>query len=70
MLGTRQRVLVHGLSKKCASDIAARTDNNRVVNIPGTPDMIGQFIDINVTEVLTHSLRGEIATPVRELESA
>ncbi len=61
MLGTRQRVLVHGLSKKHPGDVAGRTDNNRVVNFPGTPDLIGRFIDISVTQVLTHTLRGEIA---------
>ena len=66
MLGTRQRVLVYGPSKKSGSDVATRTDNNRVVNIQGTPDMIGQFLDITVTGVLAHTLRGEIALPSRQ----
>jgi len=60
MLGSEQRVLVDGPSKKHAGDLAGRTDNNRVVNFPGPAQLVGRFVDIRVTEVLTHTLRGEL----------
>ena len=59
MLGTTQRALVEGLSKKDGAELAARTDNNRVVNFVGTADLIGQFIDVKITQVVRHTLRGE-----------
>ena len=59
MLGTEQRVLVEGLSKKDASEVAGRTDNNRVVNFSGTVDMIGSFVKVKITQVVRHTLRGE-----------
>ena len=59
MLGTEQRVLVEGPSKKHAGDLAARTDNNRTVNFPGPPTLAGSFVDVRITAVMTHSLRGE-----------
>jgi tRNA-2-methylthio-N6-dimethylallyladenosine synthase len=61
MLGTLQRVLVEGISKKDVLELAGRTDNNRVVNFRGSPGMIGRFVDVNVTEVVRHTLRGELA---------
>jgi tRNA-2-methylthio-N6-dimethylallyladenosine synthase len=60
MLGTIQRVLVEGLSKKDTQELAGRTDNNRVINFRGLPEMIGRFVDVNVTEVVRHTLRGEL----------
>jgi tRNA-2-methylthio-N6-dimethylallyladenosine synthase len=60
MLGTVQRVLVEGLSKKDALELAGRADNNRVVNFPGTPDMIGCFAEVKITQVVRHTLRGEL----------
>ncbi|CAB1367481.1 tRNA (N6-isopentenyl adenosine(37)-C2)-methylthiotransferase MiaB [Denitratisoma oestradiolicum] len=62
MVGTVQRVLVEGHAKKDANELAARTDNNRVVNFPGHPRLIGQFIDLTITGALPHSLRGELRT--------
>ncbi len=59
MLGTTQRALVEAVSKKDATELAARTDNNRVVNFVGTADLIGQFIDVKITQVVRHTLRGE-----------
>ncbi|MGB8516641.1 MAG: tRNA (N6-isopentenyl adenosine(37)-C2)-methylthiotransferase MiaB, partial [Gallionella sp.] len=59
MLGTTQRALVEAVSKKDACELAARTDNNRVVNFVGTADLIGQFIDVKITQVVRHTLRGE-----------
>jgi len=66
MLGSVQRVLVEGVSKKDAQELAGRTDNNRVVNFCGAPDMagsqamIGRFVEVKVTEVVRHTLRGEL----------
>ena len=60
MLGTVQRVLVEGVSKKDAGELAGRTDNNRVVNFRGTPELIGRFVDVKITEVVRHTLRGEL----------
>ncbi|MDY0014022.1 MAG: tRNA (N6-isopentenyl adenosine(37)-C2)-methylthiotransferase MiaB [Rhodocyclaceae bacterium] len=60
MVGTVQRVLVEGHAKKDASELAGRTDNNRVVNFPGNSRLIGQFVDVTITSALPHSLRGEI----------
>jgi len=59
-----QRVLVEKLSKKSASDLTGRTENMRFVNFPGPAQLIGQFVDVRVTEALTNSLRGRIATKV------
>jgi tRNA-2-methylthio-N6-dimethylallyladenosine synthase len=61
MVGSVQRVLVEGPSKKDPDDLAARTENNRVVNFPGQPRLVGQFVDVEITAALPHSLRGRIA---------
>ncbi|HIQ40512.1 MAG TPA: tRNA (N6-isopentenyl adenosine(37)-C2)-methylthiotransferase MiaB [Sulfurivirga caldicuralii] len=64
MVGTIQRVLVERPSRKTAAEMAGRTENNRVVNFPGSPELIGQFVDVRITDAFTNSLRGEIvATP-------
>ncbi|WP_084257799.1 tRNA (N6-isopentenyl adenosine(37)-C2)-methylthiotransferase MiaB [Pasteurella testudinis] len=60
MLGTEQRVLVEGPSKKDVMELTGRTETNRIVNFAGTPDMIGKFVDIKITDVWTNSLRGEV----------
>jgi tRNA-2-methylthio-N6-dimethylallyladenosine synthase len=60
MLGTTQRALVEGVSKKDAREMAARTDNNRVVNFGGQPGLIGQFVELKITQVVRHTLRGEL----------
>ncbi|WP_100658354.1 tRNA (N6-isopentenyl adenosine(37)-C2)-methylthiotransferase MiaB [Alteromonas flava] len=60
MLDTEQRVLVEGPSKKNPMELSGRTENNRVVNFEGTPDMIGQFVDIKITDVFANSLRGDV----------
>ncbi len=61
MAGTTQRILVEGVSKKDARELAGRTDNNRVVNFIGQPRLIGQFIDVTITAALAHTLRGKPA---------
>ena len=59
MIGTIQRCLVEGISKKDPDQLQARTANNRVVNFTGTPDMINQMIDLEITEAYTFSLKGK-----------
>jgi len=61
MVGTVQSVLVERTSKKDAAQLAGRTENNRVVNFPGDVSLIGEFVDVLITEALPNSLRGEIA---------
>jgi len=64
MVGSVQRVLVEGRSKKDANELAGRTDNNRVVNFAGGSGggvrLIDSFVDVRITKALPHSLRGEI----------
>ena len=62
MVGTVQRVLVEGHARKNAAELAGRTDNNRIVNFAGQPRLIGQFVEVTVTQALPHSLRGEVVT--------
>jgi tRNA-2-methylthio-N6-dimethylallyladenosine synthase len=61
MVGARERVLVTGRAARNAHELAARTTNNRVVNFPGSPDLIGQLVDVTIMQALAHSLRGELA---------
>ena len=58
MVGTQQRVLVMGEAKKGVGQLAARTENNRVVNFSGGQQLIGQFANVQITEALPNSLRG------------
>jgi tRNA-2-methylthio-N6-dimethylallyladenosine synthase len=58
MVGTTQRVLVEKLSKKSASQVSGRTENNRWVNFDADPSVIGRFVDVVITEALPNSLRG------------
>ncbi|MGE9550829.1 tRNA (N6-isopentenyl adenosine(37)-C2)-methylthiotransferase MiaB [Erwinia amylovora] len=57
MLGTVQRILVEGTSRKNVMELSGRTENNRVVNFEGTPEMIGKFVDVEIVDVYTNSLR-------------
>ncbi|HEX5125975.1 MAG TPA: tRNA (N6-isopentenyl adenosine(37)-C2)-methylthiotransferase MiaB [Rhodocyclaceae bacterium] len=59
MVGSVQRVLVDGLSKKSDQELTGKTDNNRTVNFVGHRRQIGQFIDVRITEAMSHTLRGE-----------
>jgi tRNA-2-methylthio-N6-dimethylallyladenosine synthase len=61
MVGTTQRALVEGFSRRRSSELAARTANNRTVNFAGGPAHIGAFTDVRITSVVSHSLRGELA---------
>ena len=60
MLGTIQRVLVEGTSKKDMLEFTGRTENNRIVNFEGNTDMIGKFVDVEITDVYPNSLRGKV----------
>ena len=62
MVGSVQRILVEGPSRKDPNELAGRTDNNRVVNFAGNPRLIGHFVDVTIVSALPHSLRGEIVT--------
>jgi tRNA-2-methylthio-N6-dimethylallyladenosine synthase len=62
MVGARQRVLVVGQSRKNPAELAGRTANNRVVNFSGSPDLIGDFVDLGITRALSNSLRGELTS--------
>ena len=60
MVGTVQRVLVTRAARKNACEMSGRTENNRVVNFPGDESLIGQFVDLKITEARPNSLRGEL----------
>jgi len=61
-LGTRQRILVEGTARKDASELMGRTECNRVVILKGQPRLIGQMVDVTITEASQRSLRGEVLT--------
>lgn len=67
MVGSVQRILVEGPARKDPTELHGRTENNRVVNfaLPGVPQarrerMVGEMMDVAITEAFPHSLRGEI----------
>jgi tRNA-2-methylthio-N6-dimethylallyladenosine synthase len=60
MVGKHQRILVEGPSRKDPNELCGRTENNRVVNFSGEPELIGQFADVLISSALPNSLRGEI----------
>ncbi|MAT66138.1 MAG: tRNA (N6-isopentenyl adenosine(37)-C2)-methylthiotransferase MiaB [Gammaproteobacteria bacterium] len=59
MVGTVQRILVEGPSRRDPAQLAGRTENNRVVNFDGAADLPGRFVNVRITEALPNSLRGE-----------
>jgi len=58
MVNTTQRILVEGPSKKNIMELTGRTENNRVVNFEGSPDLIGTFVDVDIVDVFPNSIRG------------
>ena len=60
MVGTTQRVVIEGKSKKDENELAGRTENNRVVNFPGPPELLGRMVDVTITAALSNSLRGRL----------
>ena len=64
-VGTVQRILVEGPSRKSAQELMGRTECNRIVNFDGGPlsgRLVGQLIDVRITQALPHSLRAEVMT--------
>ena len=61
MVGSVQRILVEGPSRKNPHEMTGRTENMRYVNFPGHARMIGQFVDVTITEGMSNSLRGRVA---------
>ena len=59
-VGTRQRILVEGHSKRDAAELMGRTECNRVVNFCGNAALVGQLVDVRITETRTFTLRGEL----------
>ena len=60
MVNTVQSVLIDGISKKNPLHMTGRTENNRVVNFAAHPRLVGQFVDVLITEALPNSLRGRM----------
>ena len=58
MVNTTQRILVEGPSKKNIMELTGRTENNRVVNFEGAPELIGTFVDVDIVDVFPNSIRG------------
>jgi len=61
MVGSTQKILVEGFSKKSDDELAGRTENNRVVNFVGDESLVGKFIDVEIITALNNSLKGTIA---------
>ena len=59
-VGTVQRILVEGASKRDAEELMGRTECNRVVNFAGQPRLVGQMVDVTITEAKAYTLRGEV----------
>ncbi|HZX81592.1 MAG TPA: tRNA (N6-isopentenyl adenosine(37)-C2)-methylthiotransferase MiaB, partial [Lysobacter sp.] len=62
MVGTTQRILVEGPSRKDPNELTGKTENMRSVNFPAPPRLIGQFVDVAITEAMSNSLRGRVVT--------
>jgi tRNA-2-methylthio-N6-dimethylallyladenosine synthase len=59
-VGTVQRILVEGPSRKDTAELMGRTECNRIVNFRGQPRLVGRMVDVTITAALPHSLRGEV----------
>jgi tRNA-2-methylthio-N6-dimethylallyladenosine synthase len=60
MVGSVQRVLVERVSKKDEHELSGRLDNNNLVNFAGSAGMLGRFVEVRITSVHSHTLRGEL----------
>jgi tRNA-2-methylthio-N6-dimethylallyladenosine synthase len=72
MVGQTRKILVEGRSRKSADDLMGRTECNRIVNFPGGPNaqrLVGQLIDVRITDAYPHSLRAEVETADSALAS-
>ena len=70
MVGTTQRILVEGTSTRDPNELCGRTENNRIVNFPAQPGLIGQMIDVVITEARTNTFRAQVASHVAAPDSA
>jgi len=64
-VGKREEILVEGVSRDGLEDMMGRTRGNRIVNFPGTTDLIGKIISVRIVDAFLHSLRGETEKPRR-----
>jgi tRNA-2-methylthio-N6-dimethylallyladenosine synthase len=62
MVGGIERVLVEGPSARDPHELTGKTENMRNVNFAGSARLVGQFVDLRITEARTNSLRGEVVT--------
>ncbi|HEY5716666.1 MAG TPA: tRNA (N6-isopentenyl adenosine(37)-C2)-methylthiotransferase MiaB [Psychromonas sp.] len=67
MVGSVQRILVEGPSRKNIMELCGRTENNRIVNFEGDHRSIGGFVDVEITEVHTNSIRGKFIRGEEEM---
>ena len=67
LVGTVQRVLVEGTSRKSEQEITGRTDDNRSVNFAGNPSWVGQWVELEITAAFPHSLRGKVVAAPADL---
>jgi len=67
MVGSIQRILVEGPSRKNIMELCGRTENNRIVNFEGDHRSIGGFVDVEITEVHTNSIRGKFVRGESEM---
>ena len=67
MLNTVQRILVEGPSKKNPMELRGKTENNRTVNFVAPHSVIGQFVDVKITDVYANSLRGELVREEKDM---
>jgi len=65
MVGTAQRVLIERHARKDARQLAGRTENNRWVNFDGDERLLGQFVDVIISEALPNSLRGRLPESIQ-----
>ncbi|MCY1377814.1 tRNA-2-methylthio-N(6)-dimethylallyladenosine synthase [compost metagenome] len=70
LVGSTQRVLVEGASRKDANELMGRTACNRVVNFEGDARLVGQMADLRITRSLAYTLRGEVVTRESALAAA
>ena len=61
MVGSVQRVLVEGPSRKNPDELTGKTENMRSVNFAAPKRLVGQFVDVVITEAMSNSLRGRVA---------
>jgi tRNA-2-methylthio-N6-dimethylallyladenosine synthase len=60
MVGKTEAVIAEGVSRKSVEELYGRTENNRIVNFRGSPDLIGSLVKVSITHALTNTLRGSL----------